>query len=135
MNILQKWEKSHRKEILKELKKAGIELTLENIPKIINQTSFKIRKKKYPRKCPDYITNKSCHPEIKDLNCFLCACPNYQSDLLEGGCKINSKKGKYHHHPNLPKGKVWDCSNCSINHTPKEVEKYLRKNISKLSNF
>ena len=129
LNLLQKWEIKHKEKIQKELKKENIELTIENIPKIIEQTSFKIRSKKYPYECPYYQTKKSCHPEIKDLNCFLCACPNYESSKLEGACKIQSKKGKFVYHQNLPKGKVWDCSDCTINHSQKEVEKYLRNLI------
>lgn len=129
LNLLQKWELYHQKKILNELIEAGINLTLENIPKIIEETSFEIRSKKYPNDCPYYHLGKPCHPEIVNLNCFLCACPNYQSESLEGGCKINSKKGKFTYHPSLPKGKVWDCSNCTINHSPKEVEKYLRNFI------
>ena len=133
LNLLQKWEIYHKRKMLKELKEQGIELTLENIPKIILQTSFKIRSKEYPNECPYYKTQSSCHPKIKDLNCFLCACPNYESNRLQGGCKINSKLGKYHHHRNLPKEKVWDCSDCAINHTVKEVEKYLKNHLEELN--
>ena len=129
LNLLQKWEIEHQKKIQKELKQTGIELTIENIPKIIKQTSFKVRSKEHPNECPYYNQKKSCHPEIKDLSCFLCACPNYDSSKLEGGCKINSKMGKYSFHKNLPMGKVWDCSDCIINHTPKEIKKYLRNFI------
>ena len=129
INLLQKWEQSHKQKILNELKKANLELTIENIPKIIKETSFKVRSKKYPKECPYYQLEYSCHQKIKDLNCFLCACPNYKSELLIGGCKINSRRGKFVHHSNLPKRKVWDCSDCTINHTPKEVEKYLRNLI------
>jgi Zn-finger protein len=132
LNILQKWELYHRSEILKEIKQAGIELAIKNIPEIINETSFKIRSIKHPNKCPYYLKNISCHPEVKDLNCFLCACPNYKSQNLEGGCKINSRFGKWTYHQNLPKGRVWDCSYCPTNHSPKELEEYLKENIKKL---
>jgi len=132
LNLLQKWEKLYLKDVLQDIKSAGIELILENIPLIIKETSFQTRKKKYPDKCPYYQTNKSCHPEISELNCFLCACPNYISEKTEGGCKINSKKGKWHFHKNLPKGRIWDCSDCQINHSPQEVKGYLEKNLKKL---
>lgn len=132
LNILQKWEIKHRRKILSELEGARIEIIIENIPKIIRETSFEIRSKKFPDKCPYYKTGKSCHPEIKDLNCFLCACPQYEPEKIDGGCKINSKKGKWTYHPNLPKGKVWDCSDCNYYHTPSSVEKFLKENIEKL---
>ena len=92
--------------------------------------SFKNRSKRDPSQCPYYQKEppQPCH-DIEDLNCFLCACPNYNSNILKGGCNINSKKGGYN---NLPEGKVWDCSNCKINHTPKEVEEYLLKNLERL---
>ena len=135
MNILEKWEKYHFKNILKELKKENIELIPKNISKIINQTSFEVRSKKYPNKCPYYKLKTPCHPEVKNLNCFLCACPNYDSSTPEGGCDINSKDGKYAYHKNLPMGRVWDCSDCSINHSPNEVKNYLTKNLDRLKNI
>ena len=132
-NILKTWAEDHFKEVLTELKSEGIELKKENIPRIIEHMSFKKRSKRNPNKCPYYQKQppKPCY-NLKDLNCLLCACPNYNSDILEGGCKINSKKGKWAYHNNLPKGKVWDCSKCEINNTPKEVEEYLLKNLEKL---
>lgn len=129
MNFLQEWESQHRKNILEELKAAKIEILVENISEIIEETSFMVRSKKYPEKCPYYQQEKTCHPEIKDLSCFLCACPNYESHKLVGGCKINSRKGRFHSHQNLPDGKVWDCSYCNINHHPEEVRKYLIEHI------
>ena len=135
MNILEKWEKYHFNEILKELEAEKIDLIPKNISKIIIETSFKIRSRKHPNKCPYYQSNTSCHPEIKGLSCFLCACPNYDSSIQEGGCKINSKKGKFTYHKNLPLGRVWDCSDCTINHSPKEIKNYLTKNLNKLKNI
>jgi Zn-finger protein len=133
LNKSQIWEIQHMTTVLTELKTAGIELKKENISSIIDYMSFKNRSKRDTSLCPQYKGKnpKPCH-EVKDLNCFLCACPNYESEKLEGGCKINSKKGKFHYHKNLPKGMVWDCSDCNINHSPKEIEKYLLKNLEKL---
>jgi len=132
LNLSQKWEKTQLEKRLRELKKAGIELTLENIPRIIEEMSFRVKSKKQQDDCPYYRTEKPCHPEIKELNCFLCACPQYESFKLEGGCKIKSKLGKWAYHKHLPAGKVWGCSNCAAYHHPKSVEIYLRKNINKL---
>ncbi|MBU3906947.1 MAG: hypothetical protein KKA64_01720 [Nanoarchaeota archaeon] len=159
MNLLQQWKINKMQDSLSILKKEGISLTLENIPCIIEEMSFRVRSKKHPEECPYYVkiadadecnfehpkvqTNTpglldfketSCHPEVENLNCFLCACPNYESDKLAGGCKINSQKGRVHFHPNLPEGRIWDCSDCNINHTPDEIRRYLTKYISELSN-
>ena len=132
-NTLEIWEKNHFIEIINELKFEKIEISYENIPKIIEAMSFDKRSKRNPEKCPYYKQNPPthCHP-IKDLNCLLCACPNYNSKILEGGCYINSKGGKYVYHKNLPAGRVWDCSDCQVNHSKKEVEKYLIENLKKL---
>jgi Zn-finger protein len=135
MNYLEEWEILHRKTILEELNQAKIELIPENISRIIIETSFAVRSKKHSEKCPYYSTGSSCHPEIQELNCFLCACPNYESDKLIGGCKINSKKGKFYEHQSLPEGKIWDCSDCSINHRPSEIRNYLTENIDKLKSL
>jgi Zn-finger protein len=132
MNILKKWETEYRLNMIQDLVNENIEIARENIPKIIRESSYESRKKKYPNKCPYYSKETSCHPEIKDLNCFLCPCPNYDSNTDIGGCKIDSKFGEYHKHPNLPKGFVWDCSNCGINHSKEEVEIYLNKNLDNL---
>ncbi len=135
LNYMQLWERNHFKKIIRELKEKNIELIVENIPLIIHETSFKVRRKKFRYKdlneCPYYNSEdsntSSCHPEIKDLNCLLCPCPNYDSTRLEGGCKINSKHGKWYYHVNLPLKKIWDCSDCHINHSPIEIENWLKK--------
>jgi Zn-finger protein len=131
-NILEIWERSHITNIFRELKEAGVKPTLENISPIIEQTSFRVRSIKHPKKCPYYSEGISCHPEIKDLNCFLCACPQYLSHSLEGGCKIGREKGKWVHHHALPKGRVWDCSGCNDYHSPNEVRNYLIQNLAKI---
>ena len=101
-NILEIWGKNHFIEIINELKSEKIKLSYENIPKIIEAMTFNKRNKRNPEQCPYYKQNPPtpCHP-IKDLNCLLCACPNYNSRTLEGGCNINSKKGKYIYHKNI----------------------------------
>ncbi len=127
MNLLKQWEISHRQQIKDELAAAGITLATENIERIIEETSFRVRSEKHPEKCPYYSKGTPCHPGVEDLNCFLCACPNYDSEKLEGGCRAKSRKGKFHYHSNLPEGRVWDCSDCEINHTPQEIRRYLLK--------
>jgi Zn-finger protein len=133
MNRLQTWEEEHRQSILQELEEAGIKFSAENIDLIIEETSFRVRSVKHRKKCPYYYEKdppESCYPSIQDLNCFLCACPNYASEKLDGGCRINSRFGKMKHHPNLPAGRVWDCSDCPVNHTPREVKDYLRRYLA-----
>ncbi len=99
----------------------------QQIQKIIKEFNFLNRKQKYPNECPCY-TGKICHnisPE--KLNCFLCYCPEYNSELEEGGCRINNPNGKWLFNYKLPKGKIWDCSDCDYSHRVEIVEKYLKK--------
>ncbi len=97
----------------------------QHIQRIINEFDFENQKKKFPDKCPCYKEGK-CH-NIKELNCFLCYCPEYDNSVKEGGCKINSSKGKWVFNEKLAKGKIWDCSDCDYPHKKEVIEKYLRK--------
>lgn len=133
-NLLSTWESSFRKGILKEIKEEGIKFTRENIEAIVAESNFQSRAKKVPTfdNCPYLAMNKPCHPEVKDMNCFLCPCPNYESERLDGGCRINSRKGKIQVHKNLPAGRVRDCSDCCTNHSSKEVRQYIEAHFDKL---
>lgn len=125
--ILRDWEEQHWKNIILELRGAGIGLTEENIPRIVEETTFRVRSKKHPERCPElYKEQTPCHPEIEDMSCLVCACPNYLLDRDGGGCKRNSPHGFYR------KGEVWECSNCNYGHTPKYVEFFLQQNLPKL---
>ena len=131
VNLLRKWEKEHFEKVLGEVKQAGIDFSLEYLDEIIEHTSYDIRSLEHPDRCSYYSSGEKCH-DLEDLNCFLCACPNYQSGKLEGGCEINSNNGKWHHHKNLPKGFVWDCTDCQTNHGPEEVKHYIKENFDEL---
>jgi Zn-finger protein len=131
-NLLEIWQSMHFKKIAGELRAAGIKIDEPHIPEIIRQTSFDVRSKKYLDECPYYQPQEPCH-DIKDLNCLLCACPNYVFDRLEGGCKLEGNKGCWQYHSNLPMGKVWDCSNCAVGHTPEETKAWLKNNIDWLA--
>ncbi|MBR9701745.1 hypothetical protein GOV13_02380 [Candidatus Pacearchaeota archaeon] len=97
---------------------------LSHINKIISEFKFSNRKLKHPKECPCYLENKPCHNVGGELNCFLCYCPEYDNSKEEGGCKINSKKGKWHVHEN---GKIWDCSDCDHPHKEETVRKHLKE--------
>jgi len=133
--VLENWENQHWRRIFHHLKSEGIALTRKNIPKIIKATSFQVMSRKYKGKkfeglayCLWYDESPSrpCHPEIKDLNCLTCACPNYQTDRNGGGCKINSKKGLMY------KNQVWDCSGCNFGHSPEYATRFLQDNLDSL---
>lgn len=114
------------KEIIKKLQG-------KNINEIIEYFSYDNMKKNEPEFCPLYKDNKKCH-DIKNLNCYLCACPNFrfkdegvkkqEGKTLYSYCNIESKNGSqyigedYIHQ---------NCSGCVIPHK----EKYIKRNFSK----
>ncbi|MBU2053262.1 MAG: hypothetical protein KJ721_03395 [Nanoarchaeota archaeon] len=98
-----------------------------HLNKIISEFRFNNRKLKQPKECPCYEQNKPCHNVDGELNCFLCYCPEYDNSKSEGGCKINSQKGKWYFHDKLPKGKIWDCSDCDNPHREETIRKHLKK--------
>lgn len=100
------------KEILKKRTFKILEEWDCDISKLIDKFNFDLRKKANPEECPCYQQDKPCH-NIENLNCLFCFCPNYNLSIEEGGCKINSPKGKYVYSPN---GKIWDCSDCDWPH-------------------
>ena len=77
--------------------------------------------------CPLYKENKKCH-EMKNLNCYLCACPYFRFDdrglEIQNGykvlsrCEINNGDTVIHnnniHH---------DCSKCTLPHHKNYIKK------------
>jgi len=89
---------------------------------VIEYFRFENMVQKEPDFCPLYKKNKKCH-EIEDLNCYLCACPNFRFNdngfeevagkSLKSYCSIDSKDGTVYEgedaiHQN--------CSGCTIPH-------------------
>ena len=134
-NPLETWRNEHFRKIVRELREKGIEIKAENVDLILHETSFRVRSERMKGKneCPYYDSGKSCHDSVFSLNCLLCACPNYLFHSLQGGCGIGSENGRFIEHPNLPEGRVWDCSNCSYGHSYEEAKNWLIKNIDFLS--
>lgn len=101
-----------------------------HVERILSDFSFENRRKKHSEECPCYQQNKPCHNiPIKELNCFLCYCPNYDTERAEGGCKIGNPedKGKWFYHACHEKGRIWDCSDCGYPNRKEVVKKYLNK--------
>ncbi|MEA2110433.1 MAG: hypothetical protein U9P71_00135 [Campylobacterota bacterium] len=81
--------------------------------------------------CQLYTQNRKCH-EIKELNCYLCACPNFRFD--DSGfstearvtkfsfCNINSNNGKEVKYGNAIHQ---DCSGCTVPHNKEYVTKHF----------
>ncbi len=79
--------------------------------------------------CPLYKKNQKCH-DMKSLNCYLCACPNfrfnddglgqYNEFKILSRCNIHNgkefaRKGVIHH----------DCSSCSVPHHTSYIQKHF----------
>ncbi len=94
---------------------------------IIEYFLFDNMLKNEPDFCPLYKKNKKCH-QIEELNCYLCACPNFrfndEATIKKSYCSINSKEGRELKTQN---GIIHqDCSNCTIPHH----KKYIQNNFS-----
>jgi hypothetical protein len=81
--------------------------------------------------CPLYENAKKCH-DIDNLNCYMCACPNFRfnDNTLEkrDSVKIVSKCDIGKGEEFLGKGVIHqDCSSCKIPHS----QEYILKNFSK----
>jgi len=78
--------------------------------------------------CPLYKESKKCH-DMDDLNCYLCACPNFRFDdeavKVKSFCAIDSPKGKQ---IKTKTGVIHqDCSGCLVPHK----EEFIKKNFSR----
>ena len=88
---------------------------------------------KEPDFCPLYAENKKCH-DMDDLNCYLCACPNFRFDdegfkeaegrSLKSYCAIDSKEGDVFEtedaiHQN--------CSSCTVPHHEAYIKKHFKR--------
>ncbi|MFA5455815.1 MAG: hypothetical protein WC272_10935 [Sulfurimonas sp.] len=79
--------------------------------------------------CPLYKDNKKCH-DTGELNCYLCACPNFRFDdngiekvenyTKYSFCAIDSKDGRQ----GVYGDKIHqDCSKCTVPHHKEHVQK------------
>ena len=98
---------------------------------IIAYFDFDNMVKNEPEFCPLYKQNKKCH-DIDELNCYLCACPNFRVGKQKSSCAINSKYGDkiiakdgYIHQ---------DCSACAVPHSAIYTKKVFDKNWQKIMN-
>ncbi len=105
----------------------------KSMDEVIEYFRFDNMVKNEPDFCPLYKDNKKCH-DYEDLNCYLCACPNFRfkdegyekvdGKTLYSYCGINSRDGSqyvgedYIHQ---------NCSGCIVPHR----EKYIKNKFSR----
>ncbi len=96
---------------------------------ILHYFDFENMQKKENDFCPLYKESKKCH-DMKNLNCYLCACPNFRFD--DNGIKIIDKNTQYSFcHIKSIDGKQGiygdkihqDCSKCTVPHHKDYIEK------------
>lgn len=100
---------------------------------VIEYFSFDNMVKSEPDFCPLYEKNKQCH-EMENLNCYLCACPNFRFDddgfekqngkTLFSFCSIDSRdgsqfEGEDYIHQN--------CAGCIVPHRVSYIKKHFQR--------
>jgi len=110
-------------------------LTDKSVDEVIEYFKFENMVKNEPDFCPLYKDNKKCH-DMEDLNCYLCACPNFRYKMegfektddgktLFSVCSIKSRDGSqfigedYIHQ---------NCSGCIVPHRAKYIKKNFNRN-------
>ena len=110
-------------------------LTDKSVDEVIEYFKFENMVKNEPDFCPLYKDNKKCH-DMEDLNCYLCACPNFRFKMegfektddgktLFSVCSIKSRDGSqfigddYIHQ---------NCSGCIVPHRAKYIKKHFNRN-------
>ena len=123
------WFEAHGKKHKNIMKK------LENLSddEVIAYFRFENMVEKEPDFCFLYKDKKKCH-EMEDLNCYLCACPNFRFDdnglskeenkVLYSRCSIESKDGAQFVSDDAIHQ---DCSGCTVPHH----EDYIKKHFSR----
>ena len=99
------------------------ELIQKKNEELIDASIYENQKKINPVGCIHYLEDTKCH-NLEKLYCFFCLCPKYDRTVKEGGCKIDSPKGKY---IDNHEGKIWDCSDCILPHKRENAIKLLEK--------
>jgi len=104
-------------------------LLLKNKTKeeIIEYFDFESMVENEPDFCPLYKDNKKCH-DMENLNCYLCACPNFRFNDEGLGTyneyKILSKCDIQNGEEFMGNGVIHqDCSKCTVPHHKAYVEK------------
>ena len=123
------WFEAHGKKHAAVMQK----LTHLSDDEVITYFRFENMRIKEPDFCPLYAENKKCH-DMEDLNCYLCACPNFRFDdegfkevegrSLKSYCAIDSKEGDVF---KTEDAIHQNCSGCTVPHH----EAYIKKHFTR----
>ncbi len=131
----QDWMRKHN---IKHKKIIG-KLSSLNNDEVIEYFRYENMQKNEPNFCPLYAKNIKCH-DMKELNCYLCACPNFRfkdevgfkeidGKKMMSFCSIDSKNGSTCKGENAIHQ---DCSNCEIPHNKKYIKKVFDRDWMKI---
>ncbi|WP_419771254.1 MAG: hypothetical protein ACNI3C_05515 [Candidatus Marinarcus sp.] len=124
-----KWFDAHANKHAKIMEKLK-DKTDDEVIAYFDFENMKVQEKEF---CPLYEQEKKCH-DMKALNCYLCACPNFRFDdegmeiiedkTLFSICSIESKfgsqfKGEGYIHQN--------CSGCFVPHKVSYIKKHFNR--------
>ncbi len=105
---------------------------------VITYFRFENMVEKEPDFCPLYRENKKCH-DMKELNCYLCACPNFrfndegfrkiENKTLYSTCNIDSKDGSQYISDDAIHQ---NCAGCSVPHHEAYITKVFDRDWFKV---
>lgn len=94
---------------------------------VIEYFRFENMIKNEPNFCPLYKDKTPCH-SMENLNCYLCACPNFRFDdtapKIKSHCGIDSKDGAIFEYEGIVHQ---DCSNCTVPHHEKYIKQHFHR--------
>ena len=118
-----KWFEAHGS----KHKKIVDKLIKQNYSKkeIINYFNWDNLHKVEPEFCPLFKDNKKCH-NMENLNCYLCACPNFRFDdtqkKYKSFCSVESKDGRQVEYSGIVHQ---DCSKCKVPHFSSYIDQHF----------
>ena len=113
------WHEEHSLKHKKIIDKLS-HLSDEEIIKYFDYNNMLVNEKEF---CVLFKDNKKCH-EMEDLNCYLCACPNFRVSEIKSFCSIDSKDGGSIEHNGFTHQ---DCSSCTVPHSVN----YIKNNFNR----
>lgn len=106
----------------------------KNVEEVIEYFDFNNMLVNEPDFCPLYEKKQKCH-DMEDLNCYLCACPNFRFDdngfreekgkTLFSFCSIDSRDGAQFVGENYIHQ---NCAGCLVPHKKEYIKKHFDRN-------
>jgi len=117
----QNWQEAHQRK--RQTLQSSLEARGLSKEEIIDYFSFDNMCEKEPDFCVLFLQKVKCH-NVKELNCYLCACPYFilhEDQPVQSSCGLGSK---FAAHFTVDGNTHCDCTHCSIPHTSKCALKF-----------